>query len=122
MLFCLIVVLTEGRKVVVDPEGKIIDENPNFGRLRSYYIAELEEQMGNYQYNPDKGITDKRITQDDVMCLGMAVWWLERKYMKSAVKQINFNPLAPTLETIFTKIEAAKFNMHTITIPEKRIF
>jgi len=122
MLFCLIVVLTEGRRVVVDPEGKIIDENPNFGRLRSYYIPELEEQMGNYQYNPDKGITDKRITQDDVMCLGMALWWLERKYLKSAVKQINFNPLAPTLETIFTKVEAAKFNMHTITIPEKRIF
>jgi hypothetical protein len=122
MLFCLIVVLTEGRKVSIDPEGKVVDENPNFGRLRSYYIPELEEQMGNYQYNPDKGVTDKRITQDDVMCLGMALWWLERKYMKSAVKQIQFNPLAPTLDKIFSKVEAAKLNMHTITIPEKRIF
>jgi hypothetical protein len=122
MLFCLIVVMSEGRKAEVGPEGKIVERNPNFGRLRSYYIAELEEQMGNYQYNPDKGVSDKRLEQDEVMCLGMAVWWLERKYMKSEVKNISFNPLAPTAGLIFNEKEAAKLSMHTVTIPEKRIF
>lgn len=121
MLFCLIVVLSEGRQARLTDEGKIIEDNPDFGRLRSYYIPELEEQMGNYQYNPEKGVTDKRLEQDDVMCLGMAIWWLERKYMKSAVKQVNFNPLAPKIEQIFPEQSAKTLAMQTITIPEKRI-
>lgn len=122
MLFCLIVVMSHSRRTEIDGEGKIKELNPDFGRLRSYYIAELEEQMGNYQYNPDKGVTDKRIEQDDVMCLGMAVWYLERKHNKSQIKAIDFNPLAPTVGKIFNKESAQKLNMHTITIPEKRIF
>ena len=77
--------------------------------------------MGNYQYNPDKGITDKRLEQDDVMCLGMAVWWVERKYNKSVVKSINFNPLAGSVKDIFSEANAKILSMHTITIPEKRI-
>lgn len=122
MLFCLIIVMSDGRKAQYDEEGKIKELNPNFGRLRSFYIPELEEQMGNYQYNPEKGVTDKRIEQDDVMCLGMAIWYLERKYMKNTAKNIRFNPLAPTVDKIFEKGEAEKLSMHTITIPEKRIF
>jgi hypothetical protein len=122
MLFCLIVVMSEGRRTAIDEEGKISELNPNFGRLRGYYIPELEEQMGNYQYNPDKGVTDKRIEQDDVMCLGMGLWWLERKYMKSTVKNVSFNPLADKVSQIFSDKDAQKLNMHTLTIPEKRIF
>lgn len=121
MLFCLIVTMSEGRRAKIDSEGKVIEENPDFGRLRGYYIPELEEQMGNYQYNPDKGITDKRLEQDDVMCLGMAIWWLERKYMKSSAKSLSFNPLAPTVGQIFDERNAKILSMHTITIPEKRI-
>jgi hypothetical protein len=121
MLFCLIVTMSEGRRARLDEEGKVIEENPNFGRLRGYYIPELEEQMGNYQYNPDKGVTDKRLEQDHVMCLGMAIWWLERKYMKSSVKSLSFNPLAPTVGEIFSEKNAKILSMHTITIPEKRI-
>lgn len=121
MLFCIIVVMSDGRKAEIDSEGKISEKNPDFGRLRGYYIPELEEQMGNYQYNPDKGVSDKRIEQDDVMCLGMALWWLERKYMKSDIKQVLFNPLAPTVTGIFSKEAAKELSMHTITIPEKRI-
>lgn len=122
MLFCLIVVMSSGRKTSMDSEGKITELNPNFGRLRGYYIPELEEQMGNYQYNPDKGVSDKRIEQDDVMCLGMAIWWLERKYMKSTATAVSFNPLADKTEDIFSAKDAQKLNMHTLTIPEKRIF
>lgn len=121
MLFCLIVVLSENRRSEVGEEGKIIEKNPDFGRLRSFYIPELEEQMGNYQYNPEKGVTDKRLEQDDVMCLGMAIWWLERKYMKSNVKSVNFNPLAPDVKNIFPEEATKLLHMHTITIPEKRI-
>ncbi len=122
MLFCLLVCMTDGRRVELDTEGKVTDTNANFGRLRSYYIAELEEQMGNYQYNPDKGVTDKRIEQDDVMCLGMAVWWLERKYNANTLKSVNFNPLAPRADQVFSEKSAQVLSMHTTTIPEKRIF
>ncbi len=122
MLFCLLVVLSEGRKPTYDAEGKVTDTNPNFGRLRSYYIPELEEQMGNYQYNPDKGITDKRIEQDDVMCLGMAIWWLERKYNKSTVKLGSFNPLADDVKNIFPDAIGKELQVKSVAIPEKVLF
>lgn len=122
MLFCLIVVLTANRNAEIDTEGRIIEKNPDFGRLRSYYIPELEEQMGNYQYNPDKGVTDKKLEQDDVMSLGMGIWWLERKYMKSVAKPVNFNPLANSINEIFPEKSARELSIHTVTIPEKRIF
>jgi len=121
MLFLLNVVMSEGRKVEYGSENEVIDKNPNFGRLRSYYIPELEEQLGNYQYNPDKGVTDKKIEQDDVMCLGMGIWWLEKKYSHLGTTAIKFNPFANSVDKIFPIKEAAKLKMHNITIPEKRI-
>ena len=122
MLFCMIVVMSAGRKAEVDQEGRVTEKNPDFGRLRSRYIPELEEQLGNYQYNPEKGVSDKRIEQDDVMCLGMALWYLERKIMKNDIKMISFNPLAPTVDKVFSEKDARTLAMHNITIPEKRIF
>lgn len=122
MLFIMITVLGYNRQAVQDAEGRIVDQNPEFGRLRTYYIPELEEQMGNYQYNPEKGVSDKRIEQDHVMCLGMALWYLERKIMKNEIKMISFNPLANTVGQVFSKEAAKTLVMHTITIPEKRIF
>ncbi len=122
MLFCMIIVMSENRKAVVDEEGKIKDMNPDFGRLRSYYIPELEEQLGNYQYNPEKGVTDKRLEQDDVMCLGMALWWLERKYNKSVVKVGSFNPFATNVKDIFSDQTKKDFAIHSKSVPERRIF
>jgi len=122
MLFCLLVVMSANRQVELDPEGKVIDRNPEFGRLRSYYIPELEEQLGNYQYNPEKGVSDKRLEQDDVMALGMGIWYLERKLLKSNIKAMSFNPLAPKVEDMFPKEQAKILNIHSTTIPEKRIF
>lgn len=121
MLFCLQLVLSANRQVEIDKEGKVKELNPDFGRLRGYHIPELEEQLGNYQYNPEKGISDKRLTQDDVMSLGMGIWWLERRFMKNTVKQLNFNPFASTLEQVIPAIEAKKIGMKILTIPEKRI-
>lgn len=122
MLFTLINAMSESRKTDTDKEGKITDLNPDFGRLRSYYIPELEEQMGNYQYNPAKGVTDKRIEQDEVMSLGQGIWYLDRKVFKMKLKQILFNPLAGKAEGIFPEKEAQKLKINTLTIPEKRIF
>lgn len=124
MLFALIVCMSFNRKTEVDVENKVTDVNPDFGRIRSYYIAELEEQLGNYQYNPDKGVTDKKIEQDDVMCLGMAIWYLETKIFKvnRTTTQVAINPLAPTADKIFPDASAKTLQMKTLTIPEKRIF
>ena len=121
MLFYMINVMSAGRKPEFDAEGKVKELNPDFGRLRSYYIPELEEQLGNYQYNPDKGVSDKRIEQDDVMALGMAIWWLERKFMKKPVGTVQFNPLAADINHVFPLVEARKLGMKTITIPERRL-
>lgn len=121
MLFVMIVVLSANREVEMDGEKKIIDKNPDFGRLRGYYNPVLEEQMGNYQYNPDKGVTDKKIEQDEVMCLGMGLWFLERKILRSSLKAAEFNPLAPTVKGIFPEKAAQALSIRTITIPEKRI-
>ena len=121
MLFLMNVVMSANRKVEYGPEGEVIDKNPEFGRLRSYYIAELEEQLGNYQYNPDKGVTDKKIEQDDVMALGMGIWWLEKKLAKVGTPVVNFHPFADTADKVFPVKEAAKLKMHNFTIPQKRI-
>lgn len=121
MLFVMVVVLSANREVEMTAENKIVDKNPNFGRLRGYYIAALEEQMGNYQYNPDKGVTDKKLEQDEVMCLGMGLWFLERKMLRSAIRQADFNPLAPTIKGIFPEKAAQTLSVRTITIPETRI-
>lgn len=121
MLFCLLMAMSQNRKSVVDAEGKVSELNPDFGILRGYNIPELEEQLGNYQYNPDKGVTDKRLEQDDVMALGMGVWWLLRKLMNTTVKQMNFNPLAGSIEKIFPQKEAQKMHVQNFIIPEKRI-
>lgn len=122
MLFVFIVILSANRDVEMDAEQKIIDKNLDFGRLRGFYIPQLEEQMGIYQYNPAKGITDKKIEQDEVMCLGMGLWFIERKIMKNTLRMADFNPLAPTAKQIFSEKSAATLAVRTITIPEKRIF
>lgn len=121
MLFVLLSALSENRQPEMDAEGKVTDKNPEFGRIRSFYIPQLEEQMGNYQYNPEKNITDKRLEQDEVMALGMGIWYLDRKLLRVAPKQIAFNPLAPTADKIFGEKEARKLGILTVHIPEKRI-
>ena len=121
MLFALITVLTAGRSAVADDQGKTIEKNPDFGRLRSYMISELEEQMGNYQYNPDKGVSDKKLSQDDIMALGMAIWYLERKMNRTAPKTVGFNPLAPTLAKTFPGGDRQSIKIRSVDITERII-
>lgn len=122
MLFLLIVIMSAGRVAEVGDDGKIIEKNPDFGRLRSFYIPELEEQMGNYQYNPARGVSDKKLEQDEIMSLGMGIWYLERKLFKNKVKSMSFNPLADSIGDVLPQSEAKKLNIHNRTVPEHRIF
>ena len=54
-------------------DGKLVEHNKYFGMLRSYYIGDLEDQLGMYQ------IEDKKIEQDYVASLWMGAWWLMKK-------------------------------------------
>ena len=122
MLFTLLVVLSHGRKTDIEEDGRILDLNPDFGRIRSYLIPELEEQLGNYAYNPQQGIYDRKIEQDDVMALGMGIWYLERKVHGTRVADIPFNPLAGSVEELFSEKAAVQIRLKQFAIPEKRIF
>jgi len=54
------------------------------GRIKSYYLPKLENQLSSYK------LEDKKIKQDWVMSLAMALWYLE-KYKK--ISQIKVFPL-----------------------------
>ncbi len=123
MLFALLTVLSAFRAAMTGEDGKVIETNPNFGRLRGYYIADLEEQMGNYQYNPDKGVSDKKLVQDDVMALGQGIWFLEKTFGKiGSAKAGAFNPLANSVKDIFPEKTAQMIGVKNIVLPERRIF
>ena len=66
--------------------GDLIEKNPEFGKVGSYFIEELEEQLGSYQ------VEDAKLETDAVMALGMGVWYLEKKIPKKPVSTINLNP------------------------------
>lgn len=81
--------LNRGRDYTADPEtGAVTEKNPDFGCLGSYFIEELEEQLGSYQ------LDDSRITNDAVMALGMAVWYLERRIPRAPGTPLHLNPLS----------------------------
>lgn len=123
MLFSLLVALSDGRRTEVDGEGKVKDLNPDFGLIRSYHIPELEEQLGNYAYNPEKGVSDKKLEQDHVMALGQGVWYLMKIFNKlNKISNINFNPLAPTLDKVFTDRNTIQIVSKPLLLEEKRIF
>lgn len=80
--------MSEGREYVEsEVDGAIIEKNPNFGNIVSYYIDELSTQLGIYH------LPDDRITQDFVMTLVMGVSWIAKKQPK-AMKAAKINPLA----------------------------
>jgi len=88
MLFLLVRALTHNRQVKVDDDGKVTELNENFGKVRSYYIPELEEQLGNYR------VDDSKLEQDEVMSFGMAIWYCERKLAGHKTKVFDLNILA----------------------------
>lgn len=70
-------------------DGVIIERNPNFGSVSSYYIEKLSEQMGVYHTD------DKKLQKDFVMTLMMGVAYIAKKFPKQvSVKKVELNPLA----------------------------
>ena len=68
-------------------DGAVIEKNPEFGSISSYFIEELSEQLGTYH------IDDKKIKQDFVMTLMMGVAYISRKFAKQ-FKKVELNHLA----------------------------
>jgi len=69
-------------------DGAVIEKNPNFGSISSYFIEELSEQLGTYH------IEDKKLRQDFVMTLMMGVSYIAKKFPKQMVKKVELNHLA----------------------------
>lgn len=115
MLFILARCLSFGRKRMVNDDGKVIDAEPNFGKIRSYYIPELEEQLGNYK------IDDNKIEQDEVMSFGMAIWYLETKVATHQTKIWDVNMLANKPELILRVPDAKVIKSQEVTINERLI-
>jgi len=68
-------------------DGAVIERNPNFGSISSYYIEELSNQLGTYH------LDDKKIVQDYVMVLMMGVSFISKKFPKE-FKKVQMNRLA----------------------------
>lgn len=96
MLFLTARALSFGRKTERDDEGRVIEKTEDFGKIRSFLIPELEEQLGTYKTD------DKKIEQDEVMAFGMGVWFIEKKLVRERVPVYNFNILAPRAEDILS--------------------
>jgi hypothetical protein len=81
--------MSKGRDYIEsEVDGAILEKNPDYGVIRSYYIDELSEQAGSYH------IEDKKLTTDFVMTLMMGVSYLVKKLGNVPTKRVNFNPLA----------------------------
>lgn len=65
-----------------------VPKHPDFGRIRSFVIPELEEQMGSYRRD------DKKLEQDEVMAFSMGVWYIEKKLIRKRIPVFNLNILA----------------------------
>lgn len=74
------------RKFHYDEEGNVVEDNPDFGLLRSYYIPEMGNQLSLYTLK-----FDKKLRQDYVMALAMLAWYLEYKEQVSVPKKFKVN-------------------------------
>lgn len=60
-------------------DGAIIEKNPDYGMVRSYYIEELNQQLGLYH------VEDKKLDTDFVMAFMMGVSYIVQKVPKGTV-------------------------------------
>ena len=69
-------------------DGAIIEKNLEYGIVSSYYIEELNEQLGMYH------VEDKKLDTDYVMAFMMGISYITRKMPNSLLKKVVLNPLA----------------------------
>ena len=115
MLFLLARAMTYGRKIETLGDGRIQELCPDFGKIRSYYIPELEEQLSNYR------IEDKKLEQDEVMALGLAIWYCEKKLSGHITKVFNLNILAEKPEQIMSVQGNKEIKTRSFNIKERLI-
>jgi hypothetical protein len=81
--------MSKGRDFIEsEVDGAILEKNPDYGMIQSYYIDELNEQLGMYH------IEDKKLETDYVMAFVMGVSYIVKKMPRTDQKKISFNPLA----------------------------
>jgi dihydroxyacetone kinase-like predicted kinase len=115
MLFFMVLCMTFGRKPKTEENGKVIELAKNFGKLRSFMIPDLEEQLGNYR------MEDKKLAQDEVMALGLIIWYCEKKIAKHRTKVFDLNMLATTSKEIIKVANEKELAVKTFTITERHI-
>jgi len=72
---------------VSEIDGAVVERNLDYGNIRSYYIDDLNTQLGNYH------LDDKKLQQDFVMCLMMGVSYIVKKIARGG-KAVEINTLA----------------------------
>lgn len=115
MLFLMLRALTFGRKIRQTKDGKIEELNPDFGKVRSYYIPDLEEQAGNYR------VDDTKLEQDEVMSFGLPIWYCEKKLAGHKTKVFNLNILADKPDQIISTPEDKTIKDKSFNITERTI-
>jgi len=81
--------MSKGRDYIEsDIDGAILEKNPDYGIVRSYYIDELNENLGIYH------VEDKKIETDFTMTLCMGVSYIVKKFGNIPAKKVSLNPLA----------------------------
>lgn len=81
--------MSKGRDYIEsEVDGAIIEKNPDYGIIRSYYIEELNEQAGMFH------IEDKKLTTDFIITFVMGVSYIVKRMPKIDAKKIILNPLA----------------------------
>ena len=72
-LFYAQIMMTKNRKrIVVD--NRYVEENKNFGWIRSYYLPELSSQLATYQ------LDDKKLKQDWVSAFYIGCFYIWKRY------------------------------------------
>lgn len=88
-LFELKKAMSEGRDYTESEiDGAIIEKNPDFGAIHSYYIEELNEQLGTYH------LEDQKLQTDFVMTLMMGVSYIVKKLKVTGKQSTGINRLA----------------------------
>lgn len=86
-----------------DIDGSVIEQNPDYGSIRSYFIEELNEQLGIYH------VDDAKIETDHAMTLMMGVSHIVKKFKKPAGKTVSLNRLGGYNAQVRT--DSASINM-----------
>lgn len=115
MLFFMILCLTFGRNPKTEEDGKVIELAKNFGKIRSFVISDLEEQLGNYR------VEDTKLVQDEVMALGLIIWYCEKKIAKHRTKVFDLNMLATTSKEVLKTSDEKEIATKTFTLTERHI-